>query len=699
MTFFFTNSSEILVPPLPSLRLDEKKLESYLRSQPNLNIGSSDHLHIMQFKYGQSNPTYLITLGGFKCVLRKSPPGKLLKGAHQVEREAKIMHQMHGFIPVPQIHHICNDDTVIGTPFYLMEHIQGVIYKDPSLPSLSPEDRTKVYSTFCETLAKIHSIRPEQLGLTHMAYFNRYCSRQIKIWSGQYERSCQDPVRGDPNMDRLSTWLLQHVPPGDTEGMYGGSGPRIIHGDYRLDNVIFDASDPSRILAVLDWELSSIGDVFTDLAHACMPYHLPPVGILTGLSLRKRERKQSGDNNAYVSTKDDFVVGVPSESQFLEQYFIFRQRMEEERNNIHNHSHRHTTMSLSSSSFVLHHWSFYTVLALYRSCSILFGVYSRLLQGNAASSSQTADGDCSNRNESHGGGSHGRELQRIIPAITTTAIAIIDADSIPSPNTGRLTRAASMSTDSTVTGSGTGTGKPGLQPSSRGQALLQRLKEFINKEMLPIETELLQYYTVAEGKWPERGDRWVIHPLLESLTRCARETGLWNLWMPSTLYEQLLAAHPHWDWDSLLPHRKETVQRGQSRKAFKTTLLHLGGNAERLALAEVSLQQARLAVLQAALELDNSDLLGHDLSPAAMHALAIAKIAAPQAAQTCLDLAIQLHGAEGLSSSTPLAAMWAAARAIRIVDGADEVHIRTLVRLGMAAASDKEKAKGRVSRL
>lgn len=244
---------------------------------------------LLQFAHGQSNPTYLIQVGQQRYVLRKKPPGKLLPSAHAVDREFQVLQALGTLrgtqntqrrhyttthtgtphhVPVPAVLSMCNDPDVLGTPFYLMQFLQGRIYVDPNCPSLSPPQRRAAYTAMARALASLHSVRPADVGLERFGRPQHYCARQVARWSRQYHSQLHGPPLRE--MTALAAWLQEHVPPGDADA----TSACITHGDFRLDNLVFSPTDPSHVLGILDWELATLGHPLADLAYCCMPYVL-----------------------------------------------------------------------------------------------------------------------------------------------------------------------------------------------------------------------------------------------------------------------------------------------------------------------------------------------------------------------------------------------------------------------------------------
>ena len=250
-------------------RFDAARLAAWLAAHID---GYRGPLTVERFKGGQSNPTYQLVTPGRSYVLRRKPPGPLLKGAHAVEREARVLSALGtvGF-PVAQVHGLCTDDGVIGTWFYVMAMVEGRIFWDARFPEVGRADRPAYFDAMNQTLARLHGVDYAAIGLADYGRPGNYFERQIARWSRQY-REDADAGR-DPNMDRLCDWLAANIPPGDETS--------IVHGDFRCDNLIFHPTEP-RILAVLDWELSTLGHPLADFAYHAMMYRMPPA-VVAGL--------------------------------------------------------------------------------------------------------------------------------------------------------------------------------------------------------------------------------------------------------------------------------------------------------------------------------------------------------------------------------------------------------------------------------
>ncbi|CAN7345259.1 phosphotransferase family protein [Mesorhizobium sp. LjRoot246] len=311
--------------------LDQAALAPYLEA----NIpGFSGLLSIEKFKSGQSNPTYLMTAASGRYVLRAKPPGQLLKSAHQVDREFKVMGALAGTpVPVPRMLHLSKETSPIGRMFYVMDFLDGRIFWDPALPEASGnEERAAIYDAMNDTLAALHDVDVEAVGLGDFGRPGNYFERQLARWTSQYRASETGTVA---DMDRLIAWLETHMPADDDR-------ISLVHGDYRLDNLIF-ASDQPKVLAVLDWELSTSGHPFADIAYQCMQWRLPHASGFRGLG---------GIDRA--------ALGLPSEAEYVAAYCRRR--------------------GLDG----IGNWTFFLAFSFFRLAAICQGVFKRALDGNAS---------------------------------------------------------------------------------------------------------------------------------------------------------------------------------------------------------------------------------------------------------------------------------------------------------------------------
>ena len=269
---------------------DLLRLDGYLQSRlPNFEGINS----IKQFKGGQSNPTFLIKSVNKNYVLRRKPPGNLLKSAHAVDREYKIIKALKKVhFPVPETHILCTDESVIGTIFYVMEFLQGRIFWDADMPDCTIEERSEIYDDLNKNLAVLHNLDYESLGLSDFGVPGNYFARQISRWSKQYRYSETKKIK---EMDKLIEWLPQNIPDNDESS--------IVHGDYRLDNVIVHPTEP-KIIGILDWELSTIGHPLGDFTYNLLSWQMPDIGIGSG-GLFGQNIKE---------------LGIPSEEEYIDSY-------------------------------------------------------------------------------------------------------------------------------------------------------------------------------------------------------------------------------------------------------------------------------------------------------------------------------------------------------------------------------------------
>jgi len=268
-------------------RFDAAALERYMRVHV---AGFDGALTVKQFRGGQSNPTYYLTAGGREYVLRRKPPGKLLPSAHAVEREYRVITALGttGF-PVPRTYALCEDASVIGTAFYIMDCVHGRVITDPAIPGLTPSARSAMYDSLSHVLARLHTVDWRALGLADFGRPGNYFARQIHRWTEQYRASETEKIDA---MERLIAWMPEHVPSGDET--------TLVHGDFRLGNVVIHPSEP-RVAAVLDWELSTLGHPLADLAYNCLPYRFT------------REWEGLADKNLRE-------LGIPTEEEYVAAY-------------------------------------------------------------------------------------------------------------------------------------------------------------------------------------------------------------------------------------------------------------------------------------------------------------------------------------------------------------------------------------------
>jgi len=321
-----------LVDILPQHRFDEAALTAYLAEFVPEAVGP---LAISQFQGGQSNPTFLVTDATYRrFVLRKKPPGAILPSAHAVEREYAAMHALGPTgVPVPRMRVLCEDASVIGTPFYVMDYVDGRVLTDIRLAAVAPEQRRPIYLAMADTLAALHRVDYQAVGLGSYGKPENYVARQIARWTKQYLASNPEP---NQDMERLLEYLPAHVPIEDPA--------TIAHGDFRLGNLMY-APDAPQVAAILDWELSTIGQPLSDLAYLCSFYHYPSDGVVSrglgGLDLKP--------------------LGIPTEAELIERYCLAVGR-----------------------AYPPPNFNFYLAFNSFRSAAIGQGVYDRSQRGNAA---------------------------------------------------------------------------------------------------------------------------------------------------------------------------------------------------------------------------------------------------------------------------------------------------------------------------
>lgn len=322
-------------PVRPGFAFDEFALSRWMEANV---AGFAGPLTVEQFKGGQSNPTYKLVTPGRSYVLRRKPPGQLLKGAHAVEREAKVLIGLEkADFPVAHVHALCTDDAVIGTWFYIMDLVEGRIFWDATIPEVRRDERSAYFDAMNTTIAALHNVDYHAVGLGNYGKPGNYLARQIGRWSQQY---LDDANAGrDPHMDRVIDWLKANIPDGDETA--------IVHGDFRIDNMIFHPTE-ARVLAVLDWELSTLGHPLADFAYHAMMYHMPP-HIVAGLA-----------------DADLTALGISSEEDFIAAYCARTGR-----DGIPN-------------------YRFYTAFNFFRLAAIFHGIKGRVIRGTAASAQAAA---------------------------------------------------------------------------------------------------------------------------------------------------------------------------------------------------------------------------------------------------------------------------------------------------------------------
>ena len=318
---------------------DLAALEAFLAAELE---GFAGPLQVEQFKGGQSNPTYKLVTPKRDYVMRAKPgpAAKLLASAHAIDREFTVMRALHGSeVPVPRMHLLCVDETLIGRAFYVMEYMPGRVLWEQSLPAFDPPGRAAIYDEMNRVIAALHRVDVNASGLTGYGKPGNYFERQIGRWSKQYLASITEPIDA---MARLMDWLPAHMPASARDE----SQVAVVHGDFRLDNLVFDAAEP-RVVAVLDWELSTLGHPLADFSYHCMSWHIPPGGFrgIGGLDLA--------------------ALGIPNERAYVQRYCERTGR--------------------GDADAVMADWNFYLSYNLFRMAGILQGIAKRVVDGTASS--------------------------------------------------------------------------------------------------------------------------------------------------------------------------------------------------------------------------------------------------------------------------------------------------------------------------
>lgn len=330
------NTISTLATPPADPDVDLERLGRYL--QEHLP-GANGELSLQPLAGGQSNPTYLLRTGGRRYALRRKPFGPLLPSAHAIEREVRVMRALAGTdVPVPEVHLLCEDPQVIGSAFYVMDFVDGRVFLDPTLPGLEPAERAALYDEMNRVMAALHTVDVAAAGLQDFGRSGQYLRRQIERWTRQYRASETERIEA---MERLIEWLPQYLPEADET--------TVVHGDFRIDNLVFHPTEP-RVVAVLDWELSTLGHPLADFAYHGMAWRVTP----------QEFRGMKGH--------DLPALGIPDERQYLAAYCGRTKRREPP------------------------DWDYYLAFNMFRMAAILQGILARALQGNAASAEALATG-------------------------------------------------------------------------------------------------------------------------------------------------------------------------------------------------------------------------------------------------------------------------------------------------------------------
>nr|XP_055215092.1 acyl-CoA dehydrogenase family member 10 isoform X7 [Gorilla gorilla gorilla] len=458
-------------PVKKTMEIPKDSLQKYLKDL--LGIQTTGPLELLQFDHGQSNPTYYIRLANRDLVLRKKPPGTLLPSAHAIEREFRIMKALaNAGVPVPNVLDLCEDSSVIGTPFYVMEYCPGLIYKDPSLPGLEPSHRRAIYTAMNTVLCKIHSVDLQAVGLEDYGKQGDYIPRQVRTWVKQYRASETSTI---PAMERLIEWLPLHLP--------RQQRTTVVHGDFRLDNLVFHPEEP-EVLAVLDWELSTLGDPLADVAYSCLAHYLPSsFPVLRG-----------------INDCDLTQLGIPAAEEYFRMYCL--------------------QMGLPPTE----NWNFYMAFSFFRVAAILQGVYKRSLTGQASSTYAEQTGKLTEFVSNLAWDFAVKEGFRVFKEMAFTNPLTRSYHMWARPQS-QWCPTGSRSYSSVPEASPAHTSRGGLviSPESLSppvRELYHRLKHFMEQRVYPAEPELQSHQASAA--------RWSPSPLIEDLKVCncsAPDTG------------------------------------------------------------------------------------------------------------------------------------------------------------------------------
>ncbi|XP_075690915.1 acyl-CoA dehydrogenase family member 10 [Rhinoderma darwinii] len=459
----------------PAMDIPRESLTKYLENIFGEELSGA--LLVRQFSHGQSNPTYYVQFNEKQLVLRKKPPGKLLPAAHAVEREYRILKAIgEAGVPVPKVFNLCEDSSIIGTPFYLMEYVTGRIFKDPALPGLDATQRHAIYTEMNKVLRKIHSVDIQAAQLQDYGKQGAYIQRQVQMWTKQYRSSETHTI---PAMERLIEWLPHHLPPNQIT--------TVVHGDFRLDNLIFHP-EKVEVLGVLDWELSTLGDPLSDVAYNCLAHFLPPdIPIQKGL--KKYDLKE---------------LGIPTAEEYFASYC--------------------ENMGIPRAD----NWHFYMAFSCFRIAAILQGVYKRSLTGQASSANAGASGKLAELLADISWDFATKEGFRVFKSESGGLSKNPPKRSYGTWSQAHCLRAFEIKTF--VARAHLHSNQRGIliiSPdglSTKTKILHSNLKEFMELHIYPAEQELRNY------QFSEK--RWKPHQLIEDLKEKAKTQGLWNLFLP-----------------------------------------------------------------------------------------------------------------------------------------------------------------------
>ncbi|XP_029333658.1 acyl-CoA dehydrogenase family member 10 [Mus caroli] len=701
-------------PVRKTMAIPQDALEKYLKGL--LGTHSTGPMELLQFDHGQSNPTYYIRLADRQLVLRKKPPGTLLPSAHAIEREFRIMKALaNAGVPVPTVLDLCEDSSIIGTPFYLMEYCPGIIYKDPSLPGLEPNRREAIYTAMNQVLCRIHSVDLQATSLDSFGKQGDYIPRQVQTWTKQYRAAETSSI---PAMERLIQWLPLHLP--------RQQRTTVVHGDFRLDNLIFHP-EKAEVLAVLDWELSTLGDPFADVAYSCLAHYLP-----SSFPMLRGFRDQ-----------DVTKLGIPTVEEYFRMYCLH--------------------MGIPP----IDNWNFYMAFSFFRVAAILQGVYKRSLTGklwpdghrgfqeiglpelqrHQASADRWSPSPLiedlkekakaeglwnlflpleTDPEKKYGAGLTNVEYAHLCEVMGMSLYAS-EIFNCSAPDTGNMEILVRYGTEEQKA--------RWLVPLLEGRirsCFAMTEPQVASSDASNIEASIKE----EEGSYVINGHKWwtsgILHPhcklcvfmgktdpqaprhqqqsmLLVPMDSAGitviRPLSVFGLEDPPGGHGEVQFKDVRVPKENILlgPGRGFEIAQGRlgpgrihhcmrligyseralalmktrvmSRMAFGKPLVEQGTILADIARSRVEIEQARLLVLKAAHLMDVAG------NKAAALDIAMIKMVAPSMAYQVIDRAIQAFGAAGLSSDYPLAQFFGWARALRFADGPDEVHQLTVAKM------------------
>uniref|UniRef100_A0A8D0DAK3 Acyl-CoA dehydrogenase family member 11 n=1 Tax=Sander lucioperca TaxID=283035 RepID=A0A8D0DAK3_SANLU len=676
-----TTINTLTTPVRQQHKFSVDRLQRYLSVKAR--VSNNDTLTIRQYSAGQSNPTFLIQTPSNSYVLRKKPPGELMPGAHKMDREYRVQKALFsaGFpVPQPLLH--CTDVEIIGTEFYLMEHVRGRIFRDIRLPGVSPAERTALYVAAVEALAKVHSLDLASLNLEGYGKGSGYCKRQVSTWTKQYTATAHRDI---PAMNKLSDWLMKNLPANDNE-------VTLVHGDFRLDNLIFHPTE-ARIMALLDWELSTTGQPLADLAYFLMPHYWP-----TGLNIVSTMGSLKGIEG--IPTVGDLISiycqcrGIPSALPQLNFYLamsvfkmggiaqVYGSCYETEMifcSNFHVrvalsvYTNKNFTVTLISALFIKNKQTtfFYTLYNNVYLCVQVKAKEAGLWNLFLPSVSGLSQLDYA-----------------YIAEETGHCLFAPDVFNCQAPDTGNMEVLHMFGSEEQK--------RKWLEPLLRGEirsCFCMTEPDVASSDATNMECSIRRdedNYVINGKKWWNaiHGGHFEVHfenvlvPASNIILGEGRgfEIAQGRLG-PGRLHHCMRAVGVAELALELL------CQRATSRRTFGKKLYQHVIVAHWIAECRLMIEQTRLLTLHAAYALDT---LG---SRAARKQIAMIKVAAARMACKVVDCAIQVYGGAGVSGDVPLAQLYSYVRTLRIADGPDEVHLSSIAHLELRDQLKKAQAK------